>query len=108
MKILVEDGERSIALTEEQMENTLSDFYRCVAEEAGHEETEDTMYDCTRILVAPDVQDAIIQAYQRKWPDAPMNAIIIRLAISGPKVCDNLHCGEVVIQKGFISMRNDS
>lgn len=90
------------------MKHTLSDFYRCVADEAGHEETEDTMYNCTRILVAPDVQDAIIQAYQMKWPDVPMNTIIIRLAISGLKVCDNLHCGEVVIQKGFISMRNDS
>lgn len=36
-----------------------------------------------------------------------MDAIIIRLAISSPKVRDNLRCGEVMIQKGFISMRND-
>lgn len=44
------------------MSHTLSEFYRCMAEEAGHEETEDTVYDCTKILVAPNVQDAIIQA----------------------------------------------
>ena len=47
-------------MEEKQMSHTLSEFYRCVAEEAGHEETEDTVYDCTKILVAPNVQDAII------------------------------------------------
>ena len=102
-----EDG-RSVILTEKQMGHTLADFYRCVAKEAGHEETEETMYDCTKILVAPDVQDAIIQAYQKKWPGAPMDAIVIRLAISGPKVRDNLRCGEVMIQKGFISIDRKS
>lgn len=34
-----------------------------------------------------------------------MDAIIIRLAISGPKVCGSLQCGQVVIQDGFISMK---
>lgn len=108
MNVSAEEDGRSIVLEREQMEHTLSDFYRCIAKEAGYEETEDTLYDCTRILVAPDVQDAIIQAYQTKWPDAPMAAIIIRLAVSGPKVRDSLRCGEVVIQKGFISMRNEN
>lgn len=108
MNVSAEDDERSIVLEGEQMGHTLADFYRCVAKEVGYEETEDTLYDCTRILVASDVQDAIIQAYQTKWPDAPMDAIIIRLAISGPKVRDSLRCGEVVVQKGFISMRSGS
>lgn len=107
MRLLENEDGRSVILTEKQMGHTLANFYRCVAKEAGHEETEETMYDCTKILVAPDVQDAIIQAYQEKWPDAPMDAIIIRLAMSGPKVRDNLRCGEVMIQKGFIFMRND-
>ena len=108
MKVSAENDERTIVLTGEQMRHVLSDFYCCVAKAVGYEETEDTIYDYTRILVAPDVQDAIIYAYRTKWPDAPMNAIIIRLAISGPKVRHSLHCGEVVIQKGFISMQNES
>lgn len=107
MRLSENETGRSVVLTAKQMGHTLVDFYRCVAQEAGYEETEGTMYDCTKILVAPDVQDAIIQAYQEKWPDAPMDAIIIRLAMSGPKVRDNLRCGEVMLQKGFISMRND-
>lgn len=65
MRILENEDVRSVILTEKQMGHTLADFYRCVAKEAGHEETEETMYDCTKILVAPDVQDAIIQAYQK-------------------------------------------
>lgn len=105
MKAFAEEGEKIITLAEKQMIHTLSEFYRCVSEEAGHEETEDTVYDCTKILVAPNVQDAIIQAYQERWPEAPMDAIIIRLAISGPKVCGSLHCGQVMIQDGFISMK---
>lgn len=93
MRVPENEAGRSVILTEKQMGRTLADFYRCVAKEAGYEETEETMYDCTKILVATDVQDAIIQAYQEKWPDVPMDAIIIRLAMSGPKVCDNLCCG---------------
>ena len=105
MRVSKEVGEKIITLEEKQMSHTLSEFYRCVAEEAGHEETEDTVYDCTKILVAPNVQDAIIQAYQERWPEVPIDAIIIRLAISGPKVCGSLHCGQVVILDGFISMK---
>lgn len=35
--------ERNIFLTDEQAKQTLGDFYRSVAQSAGHEEREDTL-----------------------------------------------------------------
>ena len=101
------DEEKTVVLTEEQMERTLGDFYRCVAGLVGHEETEDTMYDCTKILVASNVRDAIIRAYQATCPNAPLDAILCILAMSGPKVSSSLGCGEVAVQTGFICMREE-
>lgn len=52
------DGtEKSIFLSEEQISQTLYNFYRTAAEILGYEEDEKTMYDCGRILVAANVQD---------------------------------------------------
>lgn len=106
MNVVTEDIERTIVLSQEQMEHTLEDFYRCVAEEAGYKETEDTLYDCRKILVASDVQDAIIRAYQQKCPEASMNSILLRLLASGPKMCADLESGKVTIQSGFISSKS--
>ena len=101
------DEEKTVVLTEEQIERTLGDFYRCVAGLVGYEETEDTMYDCTKILVASNVRDAIIRAYQAICPNAPLDAILCTLTMSGPKVSSSLGCGEVAVQTGFICMRKE-
>lgn len=69
----------------------------------GYTETEDTMYDCTKIFVAPNVQNAIIRYYETKFPEVSREQIITLLLISGPKVNANLKENEVVIQKGFVS-----
>ena len=69
--------ERKILLTDEQKRQMLGDFYRSVARSAGYEEKEDTMYDCCRILVADNVQDAIIEAYQEANPNVGMSSIMI-------------------------------
>ncbi len=39
MNHVMNDGEKTVVLTAEQMECTLGDFYRCVAGLVGHEET---------------------------------------------------------------------
>lgn len=101
-----EEVERIIVLSQEQTEKTLEDFYRCVAKEAGYPETEDTLYDCTKILVSSDVQDAIICAYQKIYPEAPLETIIMRLAISGPKKCADLGPREVALQLGFANNKH--
>ena len=102
------DGtEKSIFLSEEQMEQTLCDFYRTAAEILGYEENETTMYDCTRILVAAHVQDAIIASYKAACPKVTMEQIIMHLAMSGPKIAEDLGENEVVLQEGFIFMKNN-
>lgn len=97
------DADRCVMLSEEKMEQSLPCFYRAVAEAAGYTETEDTMYDCTKIFVAPNVQNAIIRYYETKFPEVSREQIITLLLISGPKVNANLKENEVVIQKGFVS-----
>lgn len=101
------DGtEKSVFLSEGQMTQTLCNFYRTAAELLGCEENEDTMYDCTRILVSAKVQDAIIASYKAICPEAAMEQIIILLAISGPKVAEDLGEDEVVLQEGFVIAKN--
>lgn len=103
MKNLPDAMEKTIILKRGQAEANLRDFYRNVAEMIGYEETEDTIYDCRRILVAPDVQDAIILAYEKSG--VMQENIMSWLAIAGPKVRRELPTGSVVIQTGFISSR---
>jgi hypothetical protein len=98
--------ETRVLLTDEQKRQTLEDFYRSVAQSAGYEEKEDTMYDCCRILVAANVQDAIIEAYQEAHPNVEMSNIMMLLAISGPKVDRELAYNEVRIQTGFVGRKN--
>lgn len=73
----------------------------------GYEENEKTLYDCTRILVAANVQDAIIASYKATCPKATTEQIIILLAISGPKVAEDLKENEAVLQEGFVFTEND-
>ena len=97
----MKDGmETSVFLTGGQEKQTLGDFYRSVAQLVGHEETDDTMYDCCKILVS-----AIIQAYQNEIPGVRMESIITLLAIGGPKMNAELGQNEVRIQPGFISTK---
>lgn len=102
------DGtERSIFLSEEQMSQTLCNFYRTAAEALGYEENEKTRYDCSRILVSAHVRDAIIASYQAVSPEISMKEVIIHLTIAGPKVAEDLEENEVVLQEGFVSTKND-
>lgn len=97
------DTDRRVVLSEEKMAQSLPCFYRAVAEAAGYTETEDTMYDCTKILVAPNVQNAMIRYYETTYPEASREQVITLLLLSGPKVDAELKENEVVFQKGFIS-----
>lgn len=100
------DGtEKSILLSEDQISQTLYNFYRTATEILGYEEDKKTMYDCRRILVAANVQDAIIASYKAVYPKVTEEQILIHLAISGPKVAEDLTENEVVIQEGFISTK---
>lgn len=99
------DADRRMILSEEKMEQSLPCFYRAVADAAGYTETEDTLYDCTRILVASNVQNAIIRYYETTSPELSREQVITLLLLSGPKVDAGLKENEVVIQEGFISKK---
>ena len=99
------NADRRMMLSEEKMEQPLPCFYRAVAEAAGYKETENTMYDCTRILVASNVQDAIIKYYETASPRLSREQIITLLLLSAPKVGAELKENEVVIQTGIISQK---
>ena len=101
------DTDRCVVLSEEQMLQSLPCFYRAVAEAAGYTETEDTMYNCTRILIASNVQDAIIRYYGTAFPEATKEQILTLLLLAGPKVDSELKENEVVIQTGFIGTKNN-
>lgn len=97
--------DKKLVLTDCQVIGTLEQFYKNAANEAGYTETEDIMYDCRKILVAPNIQDAVIGAYQGLCPGVSVHDILIYLAISGPKVCEELGMNEVIIQNGFITAK---
>lgn len=101
--VMTSEEEKIILLTDEQAQQTLEDFYRSVAQLIGHEETKNTLYDCSKIWVASNVWDAIIRAYQEKQPDVEEKSIITLLVISGPKADKGLGRNEVKIQSGFIN-----
>lgn len=89
-----------------QTRETLEKFYKNVTDEAGYTETEDTIYDCRKILVAPNIQNAIIGAYQELYPEVSVQDILIHLTVSGPKVCEGFGINEVIIQNGFITVKS--
>lgn len=88
---------------------TLLPLYIYVAEYMGYEDNAIEMYDCRKIWVAQNVQDAIIEAYRRRCPDEyakhPMEVdqeIIKILAMGGPKMNRDLQNNQVKVEAGFI------
>ena len=88
----------------------LCDFYDIVAREMGYEHTSDLQYDCTKINIAPNIQDNFYTHYTRLAmetnPQLSENDIKVGttmlLAMSGPKVDESLKANEVEIFDGFI------
>ena len=88
----------------------LSDFYDAVAKGTGHFNTSKLTYDCTKINIAPNIQDDFYEYYtavaRETNPELSENdiraSITILLAMSGPKVDKTLKANEVEIFDGFI------
>lgn len=100
--------DKHILLSEQQMQQSLGCFYREVAEMAGYKENEDTLYDCRKILIASNVQEAIIRYYETMQPEISREQVIILLAISGPKVDFALKENEIVLQPGFVGNKKSA
>lgn len=92
---------------------TLLPFYIYVAECMGYEGAEIESYDCTKIWVAENVQDAIMEAYREEFPTVyakyPIDVdqeIMSILAICGPKVNEKLSDNQVKVEAGFIILKD--
>jgi hypothetical protein len=96
MKIKVEKEKYSIV-----------ELYEAVAKEMGYTNTKELQFDCRKINVAHNIQDGFYAHYTASAdPDISENdlqmAITVTLAISGPKVDENLADDEVEVFDGFI------
>ena len=94
---------------------TLLPFYVYVAECMGYEDEAIETYDCRKIWVAENVQNAIIEAYRGRCPDeyteypTEVNHKIMRiLAISGPKMNRDLQDNQVKVEIWFITFKHKS
>ena len=85
----------------------LVDFYDAVAREMGCADKA-TNYDCTKIDIAPNIQDGFYEFYSNSAkangvPESEITVgITMLLAMSGPKVNRDLKANEVEVYDGFI------
>lgn len=81
----------------------LIEFYNAVANEMGYADTSELYYDCTKIDIAENIQNGFYEYYKGKGYDTV--SITMTLAISGPKVNQDLKANEVEVLDGFIKER---
>ena len=88
----------------------IADLYEVVAKEMGYADTSELHYDCTKINVSLDIQDAFYEYYdgisKEINPDITemeaSTATTVLLAVSGPKAVLHLHANEVEVFDGFV------
>jgi hypothetical protein len=86
---------------------SIVELYEATAKEMGYANPKELKFDCRKINVAPNIQDGFYAHYTESAdPDISENdlqmAITMTLAISGPKVDENLADNEVEVFDGFI------
>ena len=89
---------------------SLPELYDIVAREMGYADTSELHYDCRKINIAENIQDNLYEYYKAKAketdPYLSDNDIKVGttmlLAMSGPKVDDDLKANEVKIFDGFV------
>lgn len=91
---------------------TLLPFYIYIAEIIGYSDEDIECYDCRKMWVAENVQEAIIESYQAKYSvnyahnsDLITQEITSTLVIGGPKMDKSLPNGHVKIEPGFIILK---
>lgn len=87
---------------------SIVELYDAVATEMGFVATQNLEYDCREICIAKNIQDGIYAKYEELakeegLPESDVRVgITMLLAISGPKVDENLADDEVKVFEGFI------
>lgn len=93
---------KKLTLEPEQFETGLGEFYKNVATELGHVETENTKYDCREINVANNIQDSWFKYYKENYGASKVDVAML-LLMSGAKVDKDLADNEVEVFDGFIT-----
>lgn len=97
-----------LTLNDSEIENKgVVEFYDSVALHLGYVDIGNLQYDCRKINVALNIQDAIFAAYESSFheplsKDQAQEEIGMRWVISGPKTKESLANNEIEIQEGFI------
>ena len=84
------------------------ELFDTVAAAMGYTDTGELEYDCCKINIAKNIQDGIYKKYlelgrEQKLSDQDIRvSVTMLLAISGPKVDENLADNEVEVFDGFI------
>jgi hypothetical protein len=87
---------------------SIVELYDTIATEMGHQNIDDLEYDCRQVNIAKNIQDGIYEKYlelgrEQKLSEQDVRAgITMLLAVSGPKVDENLADDEVEVFDGFI------
>lgn len=86
----------------------ITELYDAVAMAMGYGDVSNLLYDCREINIAQNIQDGIYEKYMDAAREDQMTesdarvGITMLLAISGPKVDENLADDEVEVFDGFI------
>ena len=87
---------------------SITELYDAIATTMGYQNISELEYDCRKVNVAKNIQDGIYDKYielgkEQKLSEQDIRAgITMLLAISGPKVDENLADDEVEVFDGFI------
>ena len=89
---------------------SIMECYESVARQMGYENTGELHYNCTKVNVAPNIQDGFYEYYTKMEMLNNPNVnehelrmqITMLLAVAGPKVDSALKANEVEVFDGFI------
>lgn len=87
---------------------SIVELYDAIATEMGCQNVNELEYDCRQVNIAQNIQNGIYEKYielghEQKLSEQDVRAgITMLLAISGPKVDENLADDEVEVFDGFI------
>lgn len=78
-------------------------FYEGVAQEFGLPVSENTLYDCRKILVAKNIMTRWLTQCEELYGKWSRIELAQKICILGPKASEDLEDNEVEIEKGFVT-----
>ena len=86
----------------EVTQDTIDAFYRKVAEEFQMPVEDGYGFDCTKIRIAPNIQEQWCGQFEKEYGEARRQEINMRLCMSGPCVEKYLRENEVEVEEDWI------